>query len=349
MKVATMIKKTLIFAVILFLAGLCTALSFVFPKEKGILRKTETVRIIQGGDVLSFLPQYIALWNGYFQEEKIKVEFIPVASENIFLSSLQSGRGDILAAGLEQAVYAHTDYGEKVVAFCALTKKDNTMLVARDEKPFQWGDLKGKTVVTGPPGSRKTVVFKGVLARQGLSPNRQVTLFTNIPLTLQAGAFKSGTGDYILLDEPEASLFEVNGLGKAVASLGDEVGELPAIAYLTTENCLQNRSEALQRFTSAIYKAQLWLKNNNAADVWNLVAEHLPAPKDEQAIKKGIEKYKALGIWAENPAISRENYERFLGLFLDAREIPRPVPYEIIVANSFAEKAVREITYQPEK
>lgn len=341
-----MAKKFFVLSGVLLIAVFGLVFPFAFQKDKGLWEKIETIRIIQAGDPLLYLPQYIALWKGYFEDEKIKVEFVPVASENFFLSALKAGRGDVLAAGLEQAIYAHTDHGEKVVAFCALTKKDHTVLVARDPKPFQWSDLKGKTVITGPPGSRQTVVFKGVLAGRGLTPNRQVTLYTNIPLTLQAGAFKSGTGDYILLPEPEASIFEQNGLGKASASLGEEIGELPAVAYLAHENRLKERAEAIQRFTNAIYKAQLWLKDNDAAEIFSLAGQHF-AQENKIAVQKGIEKFKTLGIWAESPIVPLEKYERFVSLFVAAREIPQPVPYDLAVESTFAEKAVQSITYQP--
>lgn len=342
-----MAKKFFVLSGVLLIAVFGLVFPFAFQKDKGLWEKIETIRIIQAGDPLLYLPQYVALWKGYFEEEKIRVEFVPVAAESFFLSALKAGRGDVLAAGLEQAIYAHTDHGEKVVAFCALTKKDHTLLLARDSKSFQWNDLKGKTVITGPPGSRQTVVFKGVLAGRGLTPNRQVTLYTNIPSTLQEGAFKAGTGDYILLAEPEASIFELRGLGKAAAALGEEIGELPAVAYLTHEKNLKERPDTIQRFTNAIYKAQLWLKHSDPAEIFNLAAQHFAQEEDKTAVQKGIEKFKTLGIWAENPVIPRENYERFVALFVEAREIPEPVPYDLAVERAFAEKAVKNITYRP--
>lgn len=338
---------------VLLILGFSLAFSFYMKKWEGQVKKPATVKIIQDKHSLLYLPQYVALWNGYFKEEKLNAEITTVASENVLLYALKSGRGDILLTGLEQAIYAWTDHREKLVAFGALTKREQTFLVARkqektQEKTFAWTDLKDKTVITGPPGSRETVVFKGMLAKYGLAPNRQVTLFTNIPASLQIGAFKAGAGDYILLAEPEATDTEKNGLGKIVASLGEETGDLPVLVYLAPEDYLKAHPDVLQRFTNAIYKALLWLRHQDAAEICQLIEQH-SQPKDPAAIKEEIQKYKALNIWAESPVITRDKYEQFLGLFLDAKEIPGPVPYTQAVENSFAEKAVQNITYKPEK
>ncbi len=338
---------------VLLILGFSLAFSFYMKKWEGQIKKPATVKIIQDKHSLLYLPQYVALWNGFFKEEKLNVEIIPVASENVLLHALKSGRGDVLLTGLEQAIYAWTDHQEKLVAFGALTKKEQTFLVARkqektQEKTFAWTDLKDQTVITGPPGSREIVVFKGVLAKYGLAPNRQVTLFTNIPASLQIGAFKAGTGDYILLAEPEATDAEKTGLGKIVASLGEEIGDLPGLAYLAPEEYLKAHPDVLQRFTNAIYKALLWLAHHDAAEISQLIEQHYQ-PKDLAAIKEEIRKYKALNIWAESPVITRDKYEQFLGLFLDAKEIPGPVPYAQAVENSFAEKAVQNTKYKPEK
>ena len=344
--------KSWLIAVLLILC-FSAAFSFSMKKWAGQIKKPAAIRILQVQHSLFYLPQYVALWNGYFKEEKLNVEITPVAAESVLVSALKAGRGDILLTGLEQAIYAWTDRQEKLVACGALTKKEPTFLVARKqekgpEKPFTWAALKDQTVITGPPGSRKTVVFKGVLAKYGLTPNRQVTLYTNIPSSLQTGAFKAGTGDYLLLAGPDAAAVEKEGLGRIVASLGEESGELPVLVYLAPEEYLKAYPDVLQRLINAVYKAQLWLMHHDAAAICQLVEQHA-LPKDKEAVQMEIEKSRALGFWAESPVITRDKYEQFLGLFLDAKEIPGPVPYAQAVENSFAEKAVQNVKDNPEK
>lgn len=326
---------------LIFLIILCFGLVLSFSIEKSRIqdKKPVTIKIIQDQYSLLYLPQYIALWKGFFDEEKLIVKITPVASEKVFLTALRSGRGDILLSGLEQAIYPPADQKERLVAFCALTKKEQTFLVARkQEKDFQWTDLKDKTVITGPPGSKETVIFQGILIRHGFTPNRQVTLYANIPAPLQIGAFKSGTGDYILAAGLDTAYLEKNGLGKTVASLGKEIGNLPGLVFLTSNDFLKKHPDTLQRFTNAIYKALLWLGQHEVAEICQLLEQN-DQPKDEELIKMEIEKYKALDIWAESPVISRDSYEHFLEFFLDAKEIPAPVPYGQAVVNIFAEKS----------
>jgi len=340
-------------AALLILVCLGLSFSFYFQKISEKIKKPVHIRVIQEKYSLLYLPQYIALWQGYFQEEKLQLEISTVASKYLLWQSLKSGKGDMVLTGLENGIFARTDDGEKLVAFSQLTKIDNSFLVARKESPdFQWDSLKDKIVITGPPGSRETVVFKGILSLYGLVPNRQVILYTNIPASLQIGAFKSGTGDYVLLSGPDAFYLEKNGLGKIVAPLAQEVGDLPDLAYLAREEYVKNHPAVLQRFVNAIYKAQLWLQQHNTTEILQLIEQHSDLNEkdlqDKENVKMQLEKYKAMNIWSEGPEISPEKYGELLDLFLEAKEIPEPVPYVQLIENSFAQNARQNVSLEPE-
>jgi len=337
-----------------FFILICLGLSFSFYlKKTGVqVKKPVNVKVIQEKYSLLYLPQYIALWQGYFKEEKLQLDISTVASKYLLWQALKSGKGDMVLTGLENGIFARTDDGEKLVAFSELTKIENVFLVARKESAdFQWDSLKDKTVITGPPGSRETVVFKGILSRYGLAPNRQVTLYTNIPASLQIGAFKSGTGDYILLSGPDAFYTENTGLGKIIAPLAQGIGELPGLVYLAREDYVKTHPEALQRFVNAIYKAQLWLQQHNATETLQLIEQHSDLNekelKEKESIRLQLERYKTLNIWSEGPEISEEKYGQLLDLFLKAKEIPEPVPYTQLIENNFAQNARQKVSSNP--
>lgn len=58
-------------------------------------------------------------------------------------------------------------------------------------------------------------------------------MIQNIDFANIAGAFASGTGDYVQLFEPQASIFEREDRGAVVASFGVESGYLPYTVFMS--------------------------------------------------------------------------------------------------------------------
>lgn len=64
-----------------------------------------------------------------------------------------------------------------------------------------------------------------VLKNNGVDPNKDVNMVTNIDFTATSGAFKSGTGEYVALFEPTATMLEREGSGHIVASIGENLSK----------------------------------------------------------------------------------------------------------------------------
>jgi ABC-type nitrate/sulfonate/bicarbonate transport systems, periplasmic components len=202
--------------------------------------KPAQIRVFEDGRSLSYLPQHIAVRKGFFKQENLDVEITTVSTKDSLLYSLAEGRCDLAVTGLEFAIYRRAEGKGDLTAFAALANKDISFLLSREKAAnFEWSSLKYKTVITGYPGDRRTALFKGALVKHGLVPNHQVTLYNNIPETFQIGAFESGTGDFALAEEPEASRLEAEEAGKIVASLGEETGEIPAAVCLADKKYLE--------------------------------------------------------------------------------------------------------------
>ena len=74
-----------------------------------------------------------------------------------------------------------------------------------------------------------------VMRNHGIIPEKDVEMVTNIDFTATAGAFKAGSGEYVALFEPTASMLEKEGSGKIVASIGKDSGKL-AILVSSQQN-----------------------------------------------------------------------------------------------------------------
>jgi NitT/TauT family transport system substrate-binding protein len=118
-------------------------------------------------------------------------------------------------------------------------------------------------------------------------------------------------------------------------------------AYAAIPGSIESNPEMFQRFTNAIYKAQLWMSKHSTEEAAEAAAVSFPN-LDQTVLLKSIQRYKSLGIWAANPVIPENSYERFHSAAKNAGEIAGKIPYESIVVNDFALNAVQTVVYMPE-
>ena len=97
---------------------------------------------------------YVAVEEGYFEEEGIDLTLVNGFGADKVLTALISGEADIGFMGPESSVYAYLEGATDVVVnFAQLTQRAGNFLVGREpEEDFQWEDLKGKYVLGGRKG-----------------------------------------------------------------------------------------------------------------------------------------------------------------------------------------------------
>ena len=77
------------------------------------------------------------------------------------------------------------------------------------------------------------------LKKHGIDPHNDLKLIQNIDFANIAHAFASGTGEFVQLFEPTASIFEKEGKGHIVASFGTESGHVPYTTFMTKESYMK--------------------------------------------------------------------------------------------------------------
>ena len=216
-----------------------------------------------------------------------------------------------------------------------MTKKDGSFLIARnDTENFSWQDLKGKTVIPGRKGGVPYMTLEYVLRQNGIDPETDVVLDDSIKFDLMAGAFTSGNADYVTLFEPTASLTEKEGKGYIVASVGEAAGEIPYTAYFAKKSYLSENKDLLQRFTDAIYEAQIWTKEHSSEEIAEAIKDFFPDTETE-LLAEVIQNYKNIDAWNDNPTLTEESFDRLQEVMIQAGELKEKVPYEAIVTNEF--------------
>ena len=167
----------------------------------------EKVRLNEVVHSVFYAPQYVALENGYFEEEGLEIELSVGQGADKSMTALLSDSADIALLGTEAGIYIINEGKEgHVKTFAQLTQRAGNFLVSRNEEPdFKWTDLKGKSVIGGRKGGMPELVLEYVLNENGLDIEKDVEIINNISFESTAGAFAADVGDYTVEFEPTAT------------------------------------------------------------------------------------------------------------------------------------------------
>lgn len=289
-----------------------------------------------------YAPQYVAISKGFFEEEGLKVSLVNGAGADKVMTAVLSGQAEIGFSGPEACIYVYNegkeDYG---VVFAQLTKRDGSFLVAREPMPdFKWEDVRGKFIIGGRKGGVPEMTLEYVLKQNNIVPFKDVEVDTSIQFALMGGAFLSGQGDFVTLFEPVASSVEREGKGYIVASIGAESGEIPYTAYYAKKSYIEKNPGVIQAFTNAIYKGQQWVENHSNKEVAEALLESFP-DTDLELLETVVARYKDQDTWNKTPVMKEEAFLRLQEVMKEAGELKDIVPFDKVVDNKYAEKAMK--------
>ena len=333
-----MTKKRLI-GLLIILIVVAIIVAFVVNMQKnGNDQNLKTIKVNEVTRSVFYAPQYVAINNGYFEEKGMNIELSTGQGADAVMTAVLANQCDIGFAGPEASIYVYNEGKEDFTqVFAQMTKKDGSFLVSKtDTESFSWQDLKGKTVIPGRKGGVPYMTLEYVLKKNGINPETDLILDDSIKFDLMAGAFASGTADYVTLFEPTASLTEEQEKGYIVASVGEEAGDIPYTAYFAKKSYIQNNENIIRDFTEAIYKGQKWVEENSAQDVAKAIQSFFP----DTDVATAVQSYKDIDAWNENPILTQESFERLQEVMTMAGELENKVPYDEIVNNKYANEVI---------
>ena len=226
-------KKIITIIVCILLVAVVITVGFIATRPQKNDTAIKTLKVNEVTRSVFYAPQYVAIANGFFEEEGLKIELTTGQGADNVMTAVLAGQCDMGFCGPEASIYVYNEGKEDYVeVFAQLTKRDGSFLVSKNKTDnFSWQDLKGKTVIPGRKGGVPYMTFEYVLKQNGLNPETDLVLDDSIKFDLMAGAFAGGNAEYVTLFEPTASMTEAEGKGYVVASVGEASGEVPYTAY----------------------------------------------------------------------------------------------------------------------
>ncbi len=339
-------KKYIIIIAIVALIIVGTVAIITKNKTSKIVKEEEvtlkTIRVNEVTRSVFYAPQYVAISKGMFKKQGLEIDLSTGGGADKVMTAVLAGQSDIGFAGPEASIYVYKEGKEdypKVIA--QLTQTDGAFLISRNKTDnFKWTDLKGKTIIPGRKGGVPYMALSYVIRKNGMDPKTDMILDDSIQFDLMAGAFSGGNADYVTLFEPTASMTDQAGKGYIVASIGKEAGKIAYTAYFAKQSYLKSNEDTVQKFVNAIYEGQKWVESHSDKEVAEAIKDFFP-DTETKLLETVVKNYRAIDAWKTNPKLEKEDFDLLQTIIMEAGELDKKVPYEDIVNNKYAEKAMK--------
>ena len=327
-------KKRIIISLISLLIIFIAIITFVklTTNTKSNLTKVKLAEVTHSA---FYAPLYVAIENGYFEDEGIDLEVILTPGADKVASAVLSDDVQVGFAGPESAIYVYTG-GEKdyIETFAGLTKRDGQFIVSRD-KDFKITDLKEKEVLVGRYAGMPALNFINAIKNTDVDID-DIKLNYSVEFAALSGSFISGVGDYVNLFEPNATNIEKEGYGYVVASIGELSGEVPYTAFYARKSYLKENKELLTKFTNAINKGLEFVKDNDANTIAEIILPQFPE-LSKNSLATIVDRYKKYDSWLDNPYITEESFTNLEDIMIENDILDKYVPYDKLINNLYNE------------
>ena len=327
---------------ILGMAVLCTGASGC-SRERSQGKELTEVTLNEVAHSIFYAPQYVAIEEGYFEEEGIDLQLVTGFGADKTMAAVLSGEADIGFMGSEASIYVYSQNPDDyIVNFAQLTQRAGNFLVSRTPmEDFQWQDLRGKSVLGGRKGGMPQMVFEYILKKNNLDPATDMDINQGIDFGSTAAAFSGGQGDFTVEFEPGATTLEKEGAGYVVASLGVDSGYVPYTAYSARASFLEQNPQLIQGFVNARQKGMDYVQTHTPEEIAEVIAPQFKETELED-ITTIVTRYYEQDTWKENLIFEEDSFTLLQDILDEAGELEERVPYEDLVTVEFAEKAAAQ-------
>jgi NitT/TauT family transport system substrate-binding protein len=297
----------------------------------------KTIELNEVTHSVFYAPLYLAIENGYFAEEGLKINLTNGGGADKSMTAVLSKTAQIGLMGPETVIYVDKQQKEDAPkVFGQLTQKDGSFLVSRVAEPdFKWSDLQGKEILAGRRGGVPAMTFEYILKECSVT---DYTLNFDVQFNLMTSAFLNGEADYCTVFEPTASEYQAEGKWHIVASVGEQGGEIPYTSFIALESFIKENGETVKSFLEAIKKAYEYIANHTELEIAECIVKQFPSTTIT-SIATSIKSYKNIDAWKTDLQATEQSFTRLQNIMTEAGELDGHSNFSDIVDNSIA-KAV---------
>jgi NitT/TauT family transport system substrate-binding protein len=235
-----------------FLAGMAIAAGLAAPAAAADKKEIVVAEPLHS---LGYLPLYVAIRKGYFDEEGLSVKILTVESGSGHTNAVLTKQAFAFIGGPEHNAFAKAK-GAELRAVVNVVNRGNVYLVAKPGAIPQGADLKtmlsGKTIATGYFGGTPNSITRYLVGKAGLDAKKDVTLSELATAGIMA-ALKTGVAQIGVLSEPMLTQGVRQGLwAEPVYNVPVELGPYAYSTLNIRQESIINEPEVVKGFVRAV-------------------------------------------------------------------------------------------------
>ena len=181
------------------------------PAEAG-----EKLRVGQVYVWLGDIPQYVAQEKGFYKAKGVNVDLITFRGGGEVANALVGGSVDVAIGALDHAIKMREKGLDVAVVLVIQEKLGFTMFGRKASGIKSIADLKGKVLSTSAPGSAADNYMRFLLVKNGLDPQKDVTIVAGGGNEGRIAALKQGAAVGGAVTEPATSLILSEGFAEVL-------------------------------------------------------------------------------------------------------------------------------------
>ncbi|MDE5053693.1 ABC transporter substrate-binding protein [Niallia taxi] len=292
--------------------------------------------------LIGYLPLYLAIQEGYFEEEGLEVEVI-TATGGAHVTSLVSGDAWGNIAGPDSNQMANPGSSDPIQGVVNVVNRANVYLMgSSDEKVDSTNEaelaayLEGKTIAAGRYGGSPNLLTRWLLLELGLDPDKDVKLEEPADASAVVSLVESGQADIANGGEPQITEGINKGVWNEPFYSFPSLGDYPYSVISVKKSTIENEPEVVESFVKAMLKG-LKAVDENPDLAMEALKKEFPTTSDN-SLKASLDRAYADQLWSKDGFISEEALAKPMDVVEKTGVYKEGYKYEELIDMQFVEK-----------
>jgi NitT/TauT family transport system substrate-binding protein len=271
------------------------------------------IRLMENFRAIFYAPYYAAHTLGFYANEGVDVELVSSDAPGDAIAHLANDTIDLTWGGPMRVMTAHDrDDQSPLVCFGEVVSRDPFFLIGNFER-FKLSDLARLRFAAVSEVPTPWMCLQHDLREADIDP-AMITRISDRTMADNYAALRDGQLDVMQAFEPFASQAEMDRAGEILYAASSR-GPTVYTAFIATRGKVAAHRDAFVTMTHALAKMQQWLYAHSGKELAEVVASFFSdVPQD--LLARSLQRYLDAGLWARDPAMSKQGFERLGSSFL---------------------------------
>ena len=294
------------------------------------------VRFTEAVHNLGYINLYVGQHAGIFEKHGLDLEVSAAGGDTQAFAAVLGGSADF-AIGDATMVQMSREQGGPGVVVGTVVQRAHYFGVSKNLEPMSDpSEFEGLTIVTSPDPNTNFSVAKRMLESAGLTIGQDAQILQVNPGT-EIGAMLAGQADMAIAYQPSVSSALAQG-AQVVFDFASYVGPFCNTGIMVLPSTIERDPEMVQALVTAFEEASRLTYAD--PDFAKEVAKKEFPDLDPAVVEAAIDAQLEYRIPAETVIVQRDQWDNLMDMQVYLKNVQGTVPFEEIIDNSFAEKAI---------